>query len=219
MQPRIPLAFFAARARCWLVFNFVSLSASMAFSAKLLSDMATAWMYICMGLFSPADSTLHYLFHSLNLRFLSAQCKGLEYAIGSWPPTGFCVILTNLWALSASFLYISLSAHTAHTSAAYLCVLPASTRPVIILLEDYQVDQAELPLGQILLAIPDDFLVSTFKNCSTPITIKLSFNTESSAKIAEGCQITNLDPALLCERHSETACLCKCCSNWKIHWT
>jgi len=35
MQPRVVLAFFEARARCWLVFNFVSRKS---FSAKLLSS-------------------------------------------------------------------------------------------------------------------------------------------------------------------------------------
>ncbi|KAK4830007.1 hypothetical protein QYF61_008177 [Mycteria americana] len=38
MQPRIPLAFFAVKAYCWLMFNLMSTKTPRSFSAKLLSS-------------------------------------------------------------------------------------------------------------------------------------------------------------------------------------
>ena len=59
MHPRIPLAFLAARAHCWLMINLLSSRTSRSLSAELLSNRSAPSLYWCMGLLLPRCRTLH----------------------------------------------------------------------------------------------------------------------------------------------------------------
>ena len=72
MHPRMPLAFLAARAHCWLMVNLSSTSTPRSFSAELLSSRSAPSLYWCIGLFLPRCRTLCLLLLNL-IRFLSAQ--------------------------------------------------------------------------------------------------------------------------------------------------
>ncbi|KAK4807064.1 hypothetical protein QYF61_018405 [Mycteria americana] len=50
---RMPLAFFATRAHCWLMFNLVSTRTPRFFAEKLLPSWASPSKYWCLGLFLP----------------------------------------------------------------------------------------------------------------------------------------------------------------------
>lgn len=52
-QPRMLLATFAARTRCWLMLNLVSTRTCRFFSAKLRSSQSSPNSYWCVGLFLP----------------------------------------------------------------------------------------------------------------------------------------------------------------------
>ena len=58
MHPRIPLAFLAARAHCWLMVNLLSTRTPRSLSAELLYSRSTPSLYWCMGLFLPMCRTL-----------------------------------------------------------------------------------------------------------------------------------------------------------------
>ena len=53
MHPRIPLAFLAARAHCWLMVNLSSTSTPRSLSTELLSSRSAPSLYWCLGLFLP----------------------------------------------------------------------------------------------------------------------------------------------------------------------
>ena len=59
MQPRIQLAFWAARARCWLMLSFSSISTPKSCSLGLLSSHSPPSLYLCLGLPRPMCRTLH----------------------------------------------------------------------------------------------------------------------------------------------------------------
>ena len=77
MHPRIPLAFLAARAHCWLMVNLSSTRTPRSHSTELLSRRSTPSLYWCMGLFLPSCRTLHLPLLNL-IRFLSAQLSSLS---------------------------------------------------------------------------------------------------------------------------------------------
>ena len=77
MHPRIPLAFLAARAHCWLMVNLSSTRTPRSLSAELLSSRSTPSLYWCMGLFLPRCRTVHLPLLNL-IRFLSAQLSSLS---------------------------------------------------------------------------------------------------------------------------------------------
>lgn len=52
-QPRIPLAFFVARAHGWLMLNQTSARVLGSFPAKLLPTWSSHSIYRCLGLFLP----------------------------------------------------------------------------------------------------------------------------------------------------------------------
>ncbi|KAK4826741.1 hypothetical protein QYF61_010994 [Mycteria americana] len=90
MQTRIPLAFFVAKARCWLMFNLVSIRTPRSFSAKLLCCQSALSMYQCMGLFLPRQRTLHFpLLNFMNWQPISPACPGPS---GWQHDSLFCVI-------------------------------------------------------------------------------------------------------------------------------
>jgi len=60
-HPRIPLAFLATRARCWLMSNLLSIITPWSFSAKLLSSESAPNLYWCVQLFLPRCRILHPL--------------------------------------------------------------------------------------------------------------------------------------------------------------
>jgi len=77
MHPRIPLAFLAIRAHCWLMVKLLSTSTPRSLSAELLSNRSTPSLYRCMGLFVPRCRTLHLPLLNF-IRFLSAQLSSLS---------------------------------------------------------------------------------------------------------------------------------------------
>ena len=77
MHPRMPLAFLAARAHCWLMVNLSSTSTPRSLSTELLSSRSTPSLYWCMGLFLPRCRTLHLPLLNF-IRFLSAQLSSLS---------------------------------------------------------------------------------------------------------------------------------------------
>ena len=77
MHPRMPLAFLAARAHCWLIVNLSSTRTPRFLSAELLSSRSIPSLYWCMGLFLPRCRTLHLPLLNL-IRFLSAQLSSLS---------------------------------------------------------------------------------------------------------------------------------------------
>lgn len=73
MQPRIPIAFFVARAHFWFMFYLVYSRTLRAFSVKLLSS----WVFRVV---SPRYRTLH--FPLLNfMRFLLAHSSSLSKSL------------------------------------------------------------------------------------------------------------------------------------------
>ena len=77
MHPRMPLAFLAARAHCWLMVNLLSTRTPRSLSTELLSSRSTPSLYWCMGLFLPRCRTLNFPLLNL-IRFLSAQLSSLS---------------------------------------------------------------------------------------------------------------------------------------------
>ena len=77
MHPRMPLAFLAARAHCWLMVNLSSTSSPRSLCTELLSSRSAPSLYWCMGLFFPRCRTLHLPLLNL-IRFLSAQLSSLS---------------------------------------------------------------------------------------------------------------------------------------------
>jgi len=65
VEPRIPLAFQAAGAHCWLLLRFSSTRIPKSFSTGLLSRNSSPSLYTYLGLPQPKCKTLH--FASLNL--------------------------------------------------------------------------------------------------------------------------------------------------------
>jgi len=59
-EPRIPLAFWAASAHCWLVFSFSSTRTPMSFSAGLLSRSSSPGLNTYLGLTRPKCKILHF---------------------------------------------------------------------------------------------------------------------------------------------------------------
>jgi len=53
MQPRTPLAFYITSARCWLMFNLVSIKTPRAFSAKLLPKLDSTQCALVPGAVPP----------------------------------------------------------------------------------------------------------------------------------------------------------------------
>ena len=74
MHPRIPLAFLAARAHCWLMVNLSSTRTPRSLSAELLSSRSTPSLYWCMRLFLPRRRTLHLALLNL-IRFVVERLK------------------------------------------------------------------------------------------------------------------------------------------------
>ncbi len=80
-ETRIPLAFRAARARCWLTFCFSSTRTPRPFSAGQLSRAAPPRPYTCPQCLWPKCKTLHFAVLNLNGSFnegaqYKAQQKG-----------------------------------------------------------------------------------------------------------------------------------------------
>ena len=74
MHPRIPLAFFAARAHCW---HLSSTSTPRSLSTELLFSRSAPRLYWFMGLFLPRCRNLHLPLLNF-IRFLSAQLSSLS---------------------------------------------------------------------------------------------------------------------------------------------
>ena len=53
MHPRIPLAFLATRAHCWLLVNLLSTRTPRSLSTELFSNRSALSLYWCNGLFLP----------------------------------------------------------------------------------------------------------------------------------------------------------------------
>ena len=76
MEPRIPFAFQAARAHCWLMLSFSSTRTLRYFSARLLTRTAPSSLYIRLGFFRPKCKTLHFAMMNL-IRFTQAHFSSL----------------------------------------------------------------------------------------------------------------------------------------------
>ncbi|XP_063211414.1 uncharacterized protein LOC134524983 [Chroicocephalus ridibundus] len=59
-QPRMPLAFLATRAHCWLMDNLLSTRTPRSFSSELLPSMSAPNIYWCLAFFLPRCRTLHF---------------------------------------------------------------------------------------------------------------------------------------------------------------
>ena len=106
MHPRIPLAFLADRAHCWLMVNLSSTRTPRPLSAELFSSRSTPSLYWCMGLFLPRCRTL--LLPLLNLiritRTFLWMCFGHVRPGRSWfPPRRWGVFRGGLWCWYTSW--------------------------------------------------------------------------------------------------------------------
>ena len=82
MHPRIPLAFLAARAHCWLMVNLSSTSTPRSLSAELLSSSSTPSLYWCMRLFLPRCRTLRLpLLNLIRSKLSNFQFKPLSWVL------------------------------------------------------------------------------------------------------------------------------------------
>ena len=118
MQPRIPFAFFAARAHSWLKFNLVSTGTPSAFSAKLLYRWVSPSVCWCLGLFVPRSRTLY--FPMLNfMRYLSAHFSRMLRSLGmtAWPSH---LSATPLMSVQSAYL---LRVHSASSSRSLMEML------------------------------------------------------------------------------------------------
>lgn len=76
VQPRMLLAFLAARADCWLMFSLLSTKIPRSFSTALLPSCLVPSLYYCQGLFLPICRASHLSL--LNFpRFLLAHSSSL----------------------------------------------------------------------------------------------------------------------------------------------
>ena len=80
MQPRIQLAFWAARAHCWLMSSLPSISTLRSFLAELLSILSSPSLYWQWRLPQPRCKTLHLDLLNL-IRFTWAYCSSLSQSL------------------------------------------------------------------------------------------------------------------------------------------
>ena len=100
MHPRIPLAFLATRARCWLMVNLSPTRITMSLSTELLPSRSNPDLYWCMGMFLPRCRTL--CLPLLNfIRFLSAQLLISSVQLSShYEVPNPCLLLRSGWCAS-----------------------------------------------------------------------------------------------------------------------
>jgi len=80
VQPRAPLALFASRTHCWLMFNSPSTRAPRSLTAELLLNWSAPSMYWCVGLLLPRCRTLHFPLLKC-MKFLSAYFFSLPRSL------------------------------------------------------------------------------------------------------------------------------------------
>ena len=79
MYPRIPLAFLAVRAHCWLMAKLLFTRTPRSFCTELLSSRSSPKLYQCMQLLLSECRTLYLLLLNF-IRFLSAQLSSLSWS-------------------------------------------------------------------------------------------------------------------------------------------
>lgn len=79
MYPRIPLAFLAVRAHCWLMAQLLFTRTPRSFCTELLSSRSSPKLYQCMQLLLSECRTLYLLLLNF-IRFLSAQLSSLSWS-------------------------------------------------------------------------------------------------------------------------------------------
>ena len=117
MQPRIPLAFQAARAHCWLISSFSSSRIPKPFSAGVLSISCSPSLYTYMELSLSKHNTLYLALLNF-IQFTRSRCSNLCFSQSCRP------LSASLKALSCSAVYSALILFMFHAIKAILLGCP-----------------------------------------------------------------------------------------------